>query len=106
MTTALLVSARRVVELVVRASRPDPHLFILGVLDDAEFVLRRDDRHPRGDVARVPHLVGAVRADRKAHDVTRSERLLTGGTASVSPLKRLNVRMVDADSFASDCPRL
>src|SRR5258708_6448169 len=74
-------SAGRVVESVVRVSRPDPDLLFLGVLDDAEVVLRRNDRHPGGDLARVPHLVGTVRAGRKAHDVTRIKRLFTSGAS-------------------------
>src|SRR5207249_8051988 len=49
----------RVVEHVVRVSRPDSHFLVFGVLDDAKLVLRGEDRDAHRRVAGVPCLVGA-----------------------------------------------
>ena len=65
----------RAAQHVVRVAGPDADLVAVRVLDDADLVLRRDDRDPRGLVVRTNEM-RTVGAGGEADDVPRVERAL------------------------------
>src|SRR5436190_2656015 len=75
----------RAVEHEVRVSRPDSDLLVLGILDDAELVHRREDGHADRLVGRVPDLVRALGPGRESDDITCVERFFAFACAYGRP---------------------
>src|SRR3954451_7512156 len=65
------------IEHVVLGPRPDSDLLEFRVLDDAELVVRGDDRDANRGIGRVPHLVDAFGTSQEARDFARFQDALT-----------------------------